>query len=97
LSVFQIRAPERQTALARRRFQRALVQPESREAFAKILKQGWVDSIRMTHPDEPMYTFWDYMRNRWPRDKGLRLDHLPLSARFGSRKTRATMRPHGSS
>jgi len=58
----------------------ALVQPASREAFAKILKQSWVDSIRLMHPDRPMYTFWDYMRNRWPRDKGLRLDHLLLSA-----------------
>jgi exodeoxyribonuclease-3 len=63
----------------------ALVQPASREAFAKILKQGWVDSIRMMHPDQPMYTFWDYMRNRWPRDRGLRLDHLLLSADLAAR------------
>jgi exodeoxyribonuclease-3 len=63
----------------------ALVQPASREAFAKILKQGWVDSIRMMHPDQPMYTFWDYMRNRWPRDRGLRLDHLLLSADLATR------------
>jgi len=57
----------------------ALVQPESRAAFAKIVRQGWTDAIRELHPDAPMYTFWDYMRNRWPRDKGLRLDHLLLS------------------
>jgi exodeoxyribonuclease-3 len=63
----------------------ALVQPASREAFAKILKQGWVDSIRMMHPDQPMYTFWDYMRNRWPRDRRLRLDHLLLSADLAAR------------
>jgi exodeoxyribonuclease-3 len=58
----------------------ALVQPQSRAAFRRILDQGWVDAIRSLHPDAPMYTFWDYMRNRWPRDAGMRLDHLLLSA-----------------
>ena len=57
----------------------ALVQPESRAAYAALLKQGWTDAIRTLHPDQPMYTYWDYMRNRWPRDAGLRLDHLLLS------------------
>src|SRR5205085_2264440 len=52
----------------------ALVQPESRAALRKIVRQGWTDAIRERHPDAPMYTFWDYMRNRWPNDKGLRLD-----------------------
>ena len=47
--------------------------------FRRILEQGWVDAIRKLHPDAPMYTFWDYMRNRWPRDAGLRIDHLLLS------------------
>ena len=42
-------------------------------------QQGWTDAIRTLHPDAPMYTFWDYMRNRWPRDAGLRIDHLLLS------------------
>jgi exodeoxyribonuclease-3 len=63
----------------------ALVQPESRRAYAKLLKQGWTDSIRTLHPNEPMYTFWHYMRNRWPRDAGLRLDHLLLSPTLASR------------
>ena len=57
----------------------ALVQPESRSAFARILEQGWLDAIRAIHPQTPMYTFWDYKRNRWQRDAGLRLDHLILS------------------
>src|SRR5262245_15210459 len=57
----------------------ALVQAESRAAFQRILDQGWVDAIRKLHPDQPMYTFWDYLRNRWERDAGLRLDHLLLS------------------
>jgi exodeoxyribonuclease III len=63
----------------------ALVQPESRAAFRKILDQGWLDAIRTLHPDEPMYTFWDYMRNRWQRDAGLRLDHLLLNAELTPR------------
>ena len=57
----------------------ALVQPESRAAFARLVKQGWTDAIREQHPGERIYTFWHYMRNRWPRDAGLRLDHLLLS------------------
>jgi exodeoxyribonuclease-3 len=57
----------------------ALLQPASRAAYRRILDQGWTDAIRTFHPDEPMYTFWDYMRNRWPRDAGLRIDHLLLS------------------
>src|SRR5215212_6253699 len=57
----------------------ALLQPQSRALFQHILDQGWVDTIRTLYPDAPMYTFWDYMRNRWPRDAGLRIDHLLLS------------------
>jgi exodeoxyribonuclease III len=57
----------------------ALLQPESRAAYAHILAQGWVDAIRTLHPNEPMYTFWDYKRQRWERDAGLRLDHILLS------------------
>jgi exodeoxyribonuclease-3 len=57
----------------------ALVQPASRAAFKRLLAQGWLDAIRAIHPDSAMYTFWDYKRNRWPRDAGLRLDHLLLS------------------
>jgi exodeoxyribonuclease-3 len=57
----------------------ALLQPESRAAWFKLLAQGWTDAIRARHPDEPIYTFWDYMRNRWARNAGLRIDHLLLS------------------
>ncbi len=57
----------------------ALVQPQPRALFRKLLGQGWVDTIRALHPDAPMYTFWDYKRNRWPRDAGLRIDHLLLN------------------
>jgi exodeoxyribonuclease-3 len=57
----------------------ALLQPESRAASQRLLLQGRTDAIRALHPKEPMYMFWDYMRNRWERDGGLRLDHLLLS------------------
>lgn len=57
----------------------ALVQPAARAAFSALLEQGWTDALRRLHPDETIYTFWDYMRNRWPRDAGLRLDHLLIS------------------
>jgi exodeoxyribonuclease-3 len=63
----------------------ALVQPEPRALFRQLLDQGWVDAIRKLYPDEPMYTFWDYFRNRWPRDAGLRLDHLLLSKKAAKR------------
>ena len=63
----------------------ALVQPEPRALFRRLLDQGWVDAIRTLHPDAPMYTFWDYMRNRWQRDAGLRIDHLLLNPKAAKR------------
>ena len=63
----------------------ALVQPESRERFARLLAQGWTDAIRKRHPRERIYTFWDYMRKRWERDAGLRIDHLLLNREVASR------------
>jgi exodeoxyribonuclease III len=63
----------------------ALLQPESRAAYQALLAQGWTDAIRALHPQEPMYTFWDYMRQRWERDGGLRLDHILLSPALAER------------
>jgi exodeoxyribonuclease-3 len=63
----------------------ALVQREPRALFARLLDQGWIDAIRTLHPNAPMYTFWDYMRNRWQRDAGLRLDHLLLNPKAAKR------------
>ena len=57
----------------------ALVQPQPRALFQRLLDQGWVDAVRALHPEVPMYTFWDYKRNRWERDAGLRIDHLLLN------------------
>lgn len=57
----------------------ALVQPQARERFSRLLGAGWTDAIRTLHPDTPMYSFWDYFRQHWERDRGMRLDHLLLS------------------
>jgi bifunctional non-homologous end joining protein LigD len=57
----------------------ALLQPASREAYARLLAQGWTDALRTRFPNERVYTFWDFFRNHWPRDAGLRIDHLLLS------------------
>ncbi|HEY4089931.1 MAG TPA: exodeoxyribonuclease III [Luteibacter sp.] len=63
----------------------ALLQPESRDAYARLLAQGWTDALRAMHPDAHIYTFWDYFRQHWPRDRGLRIDHLLLSADLAKR------------
>ena len=57
----------------------ALFRPEVRAAFHGLLGQGWTDAVRALHPSERIYTFWDYFRNAWTRNAGLRIDHLLLS------------------
>jgi len=63
----------------------ALLQPKVREAYRRLLAQGWTDSLRTRHPEEPIYTFWDYFRNHWQRNSGLRIDHLLLSRNLAAR------------
>ncbi len=67
----------------------ALFRTEVREAFAHLLQHGWVDSVRTAHPAETIYTFWDYFRNSYGRDAGLRIDHLLLSPAIAGRLIRA--------
>lgn len=67
----------------------ALVQPASRAQFAQLLEQGWTDALRKRFPEETLYTFWDYMRSRWERDAGLRLDHMLLSKQLVRKLTGA--------
>ncbi|MGZ5199156.1 MAG: exodeoxyribonuclease III [Telluria sp.] len=57
----------------------ALFRPETRAAFHRLIEQGWTDALRAMHPGEKIYTFWDYFRNAFGRDAGLRIDHLLLS------------------
>jgi exodeoxyribonuclease-3 len=67
----------------------ALVQPGPREQFARLLAQGWVDALRKKHPSQQVFTFWDYMRKRWERNAGLRLDHILLSKKMARRLVHA--------
>ena len=63
----------------------ALFRPEVRKAFRDIVDQGWTDAIRTLYPDEKIYTFWDYFRNAYQRDAGLRIDHFLLSPQLAEK------------
>src|SRR3954469_21271719 len=63
----------------------ALFRPETRAAFKKLVDQGWTDALRKLHPHEKIYTFWDYFRNAYGRDAGLRIDHFLLSPKLAKR------------
>ena len=67
----------------------ALVDPAARAAFARLLDQGWIDALRALHPDPAPWTFWSYLRERWPKDKGLRIDHLLVAPSLASRLSSA--------
>lgn len=58
----------------------ALLQPEPRAQYQRLLAQGWTDALRAHHPNERIFTFWDYFRDHWARNAGLRLDHVLLNA-----------------
>ena len=63
----------------------ALFRPETRAAFKTLVEQGWTDAIRKLYPDEIIYTFWDYFRNAYERNAGLRIDHFLLSPKLNKR------------
>jgi exodeoxyribonuclease III len=63
----------------------ALFRPETRAAFKKLVDQGWTDALRKLYPDETIYTFWDYFRNAYGRNAGLRIDHFLLSPQLDKR------------
>jgi exodeoxyribonuclease III len=69
----------------------ALFRPEVRDAFHRLVAQGWIDAIRTLHPQEKIYTFWDYFRNAYGRNAGLRLDHLLLSPSIKKRLVSANV------
>jgi len=72
----------------------ALLRPESREAYANLLDQGWTDAVRALHPNDPMFSFWSYEFKRWERDRGMRLDHLLLSPAMAPRLVGAGIDRH---
>lgn len=67
----------------------ALLQPEPRAAYQELLDSGWTDALHRQSPRAPLYTFWSYLRNRWPRDAGMRIDHLLLSPQLAKRMEQA--------
>ncbi|MBW8880357.1 MAG: endonuclease/exonuclease/phosphatase family protein, partial [Asticcacaulis sp.] len=69
----------------------ALFRREVRDAYAGLVAQGWTDALRHLHPGERIYTFWDYLRHRWERNAGLRIDHLLLSPAIAPRLKQAVV------
>ncbi|RYF61579.1 MAG: exodeoxyribonuclease III [Comamonadaceae bacterium] len=67
----------------------ALLQPEPRAAYQALLDAGWTDALHRQSPRVPLYTFWSYLRNRWPRDAGMRIDHLLLSPKVARKMRQA--------
>ncbi len=72
----------------------ALFRPETRAAFKTLVEQGWTDAIRKLYPKEVIYTFWDYFRNAYERNAGLRIDHFLLSPKIESRLVAAGVDRH---
>lgn len=79
-TAFDVYKPERWTT-------DALFVPEVREAFAELVREGWIDALRKIYPDEKIYTFWDYFRRSFERDAGLRIDHFLLNPPAAKRLT----------
>jgi len=67
----------------------ALFRPEVRAAFHTLVSQGWTDALRKLHPNDTIYTFWDYFRNAYGRNAGLRIDHFLLSKKLAPRLSSA--------
>jgi len=63
----------------------ALFRPETREAYHRLLAQGWTDALRAMHPGKTIFTFWDFFRNAYARNAGLRIDHLLLNPTVAGR------------
>lgn len=91
---FNVMPTERDVYKPERWIEDALFAPEVREAFHRLVAQGWTDAIRAIHPDATIYTFWDYFRNAFARDAGLRLDHFLLSPALAARLTDAQVDRH---
>jgi exodeoxyribonuclease III len=72
----------------------ALFRPETRAAFETLLSQGWSDALRRLYPQETVYTFWDYFRNAYSRNAGLRIDHFLLNSAADSRLTAGGVDSH---
>ena len=63
----------------------ALMQPESRAAYSRLLATGWVDAVRSHNPRGGVWTYWDYQAGAWQRDHGFRIDHILLTPELADR------------
>lgn len=91
---FNVMPTERDVYKPERWVDDALFAPEVRAAYFRLLEQGWTDALRTIHPDETIYTFWDYFRNAYGRNAGLRIDHLLLSPALAHRLVDAQVDRH---
>jgi exodeoxyribonuclease-3 len=91
---FNVMPTERDVYKPERWLDDALFAPEVRAAFFRLIDQGWTDALRKIHPDETIYTFWDYFRNAYGRNAGLRIDHLLLSPSLAGRLVDAQVDGH---
>jgi exodeoxyribonuclease III len=82
---FNVMPTELDTYKPEKYINNALFREESREAYKNLVDSGWVDAIRHLYPDERIYTFWDYLRNAYARNAGLRLDHFLLNSKLAER------------
>lgn len=82
---YNVMPTERDVYKPERWLEDALFAPEVRAAYGRLLEQGWTDALRTLHPDATIYTFWDYFRNAYGRNAGLRIDHLLLSPALAGR------------
>ena len=91
---FNVMPTERDVYKPERWLDDALFRPEVRAAFNSLLEQGWIDAIRKLYPDETIYTFWDYFRNAYARNAGLRIDHFLMSPQIENRLLNAGVDKH---
>ena len=91
---FNVIPTERDVYKPERWLDDALFAPEVRSAYSRLLDQGWTDALRALHPKATIYTFWDYFRNAYARNAGLRIDHLLLSAPLAARLADAQVDAH---
>jgi len=91
---FNVMPMERDVYKPERWLEDALFAPEVRAAYARLLEQGWTDTLRTIYPDATLYTFWDYFRNAYARNAGLRIDHLLLSPSLSGRLRGAGVDAH---
>lgn len=91
---YNIMPTELDTYKPQKYVENALFRPEARKLYQNLIKKGWTDAIRELYPDEAIYTFWDYLRNAYGRNAGLRLDHFLLNNDLAKRLSAAGVDKH---